>query len=292
MPFKSGTLSGNKIYYGNTEIVSVFKGNEQVYSSTPPLQELGTITYDNVSLTATSGAHYLVFPNNGSSLVVAGLNGTTHYISTYGLTNPYNLSGGTFGFSGALDSFSTATTISSIGHKAYVMRYGSIRQYSLSTPFDVTTATFEKSQNPGIGAIYRGFPGLQFSIDGTKLFIIRRQDSNGDECIIYQFSLSTPYDVATITLNTNINLTSFDTDIRTVNFNDLGTKMFLVSSNGTVYQWSLPTPYSLVGASYDNVSFSISSQGSNGSYVAFSKDFSKVFVSTYGGNVYQYTNTL
>jgi len=62
-------------------------------------------------------------------------------------------------------------------------------------------------------------------------------------------------------------------------FNSSGTKLFMVgNSSDTIYQYSLPTPYILTGMSYDSVSFSVASQDTSPSSIAFNIDGTKLFL--------------
>lgn len=86
MPFKLGNLSGSKIYLGNNEVKSVFKGTEQVYSKTTFILATGgtTLTYEDngkyyKTHTFTSSGNFVVNSLSNKSelntidyLIVAG----------------------------------------------------------------------------------------------------------------------------------------------------------------------------------------------------------------------------
>ena len=68
-----------------------------------------------------------------------------------------------------------------------------ILQYNLTTAFDITSATLEKSV--AIGAVETEPQDVKFNSDGTVIFILGKLDANG----IDRWSLSTPYDIGSIT---------------------------------------------------------------------------------------------
>ena len=67
--------------------------------------------------------------------------------------------------------------------------------------------------------------GVIFNYDGTKMFTI---NSKGDEDKIFQFKLTTPYDVSTLSLEGNFDLSSHDTSPREMAFSNDGSKMFFI----------------------------------------------------------------
>ena len=92
------------------------------------------------------------------------------------------------------------------------------------TAFDVSTASFERrSVTPG----YRDSDvrGMVFNNDGTKLFYV-------GQGYIYPNTLSTAYDVISVSNESNLDIRSQDTDPRDVKFNNDGTKMFVLGGAG------------------------------------------------------------
>jgi len=134
-----------------------------------------------------------------------------------------------------------------------------IIQYTLSTPYDVSTAgvavTFFST------ATQETVPtGIDFNPTGTKMFIsgqtaVAPLIVGGD--YVHEYSLSTAWNVApsSVGYTTSFYVTQ-DTAPNGVTFGDSGSKMYMVGSTGdAVYQYSLSTPYSLVsGVTYDNIS--------------------------------------
>jgi hypothetical protein len=133
-----------------------------------------------------------------------------------------------------------------------------INQYTLSTPYDVSTAgasiaAFSVATQETIPS------GIDFNPTGTKMFISGQTGvapliASGE--YVHEYSLSTAWTVSSAGYTTSFNVTAQDTAPTAVTFGDSGSKMYVVGSTGdAVYQYSLSTPYSLAsGVTYDNIS--------------------------------------
>ena len=156
-----------------------------------------------------------------------------------------------------------------------------IQEYELSTPFDistrVSTGDSERCKLTGVtqNAGYYIYD-LEFSNDGMKLFVAQSATSNnassGD--IVTGFNLTSPYDVSTCVFASKTSALDFTSrtfgsyagnhhptqanrkfhEVRGVEINDDGTKLFLIFSNEHVnsanedvgahlYEYTLTTPY-------------------------------------------------
>ena len=128
------------------------------------------------------------------------------------------------------------------GTKMYVGHGGTtdgIYQYSLSTAWDVTTASYDSKSL----AIYIPY-SILFNSDGTKLFVM---SNDGD---VDEYTLSTAYDVSTAGTATNHNFSL--TGTRGMTFNGDGTKIHTVKDEGSyagVYEYSLSTAYDITSIS-------------------------------------------
>lgn len=170
------------------------------------------------------------------------------------------------------------------GSKAYVLE-GSVYQYSLSTAFDLSTASYD-SVSFNFASQDTSPQGVAFNNDGTKMYMAGNQVDN-----IYQYSLSTAYNVGTASYDSvSFSISSQDSFAYGVNFNTDGTKMYVLGGGtDSVYQYSLSTAFDLSTASYDSVSFSFTSQASLGNGMAFSSTGSSVFIIGTTNTVYQYS---
>ena len=131
--------------------------------------------------------------------------------------------------------------------------------------------------------------GIAFNSDGTKMYIL---DYDNDD--VYQYSLSTGFDLSTASYDSVSFSVPQDTVPSDIAFNSDGTKMYILGFGGDdVHQYSLSTGFDLSTASYDNISFSVSSQDSGPLGIAFSSDGAKMYiVGAQNDSVYQYTASL
>jgi len=158
------------------------------------------------------------------------------------------------------------------GTKMYITGVSAdkILQYNLTRAFDVTSATLEESVN--ITTVENKPQDVKFNSDGTVIFIL---GTGGDG--IDRWSLSTPYDISTITV-ANTTFTSIGGDPRGFDFNNDGTKMFVVdSSESRVEEYDLSTPYNPDTKTLTNT---LANAKSNNSHqgLGFNADGSKIFV--------------
>ena len=94
-----------------------------------------------------------------------------------------------------------------------------VNEYTLSTAWDVSTASFVDSTS-SIDADGRD---VRFNPDGTKMFVLGRGSDK-----VYAFSLSTAFDISTSSSINNFSVTSEEEDANGLAFNLDGTKMYVV----------------------------------------------------------------
>ena len=166
----------------------------------------------------------------------------------------------------------TGITFKPDGTKMYITGIGAdkILQYNLTTAFDITSAAFEKSVL--IRTVEDAPEDVKFNSDGTVIFILGT-GGNG----IDRWSLSTPYDIGSITA-ADTTFTSIGGDPRGLAFNNNGTKMFVLNQTNTrVEEYNLSTPYNPDTKTLTNtLSNATSSNFHQG--LGFNADGSKMFV--------------
>ena len=130
-----------------------------------------------------------------------------------------------------------------------------VTQYSLSTPFDISTAT-KTSQTNLLHKNDLGveFPhAIEFKPDGTKMFLA----SNNSQTSIYQYNLTTPWDSSTVVFEKRFQIgNSTESSLRTLSFKPDGTRMFTGGPNqGKIRAYILANPWDLTsGVSLEAVS--------------------------------------
>ena len=184
------------------------------------------------------------------------------------------------------DSSPRGLEFSTDGTKMYMAGTGTTRvfQYSLSTGFDLSTASYD-SVSVDLSGTLSNIMDIRLSSDGTKMYV------NANLNTIYQWNLSTAFDLSTASYsNTNFSVSSQTNGSRGFRFNADGTKMYLVDgSPEKVFQYSLSTAWDLSTASYDNV-FYTSSETDDLLDVSFNTDGTRMYLlSRFDQIFYQYS---
>jgi len=156
---------------------------------------------------------------------------------------------------GDVQSFQIEVTGSSVGYSLADTVYDSVS-------FSVT------SQEANVR-------GLNFSYDGTKMYVIGRANDT-----IYQYTLSTAWDLSTASYaSKSFSVSSQDGTPEGLYFKSDGTKFYMIGgSNDTVHQYTMSTAWDISTASYDSVSFSISSEETAPSAIFFKSDGTKMYI--------------
>ena len=189
---------------------------------------------------------------------------------------------------GSQDSTPFGMAFNTDGSKMYIVgwQYDSVYQYSLSTVFDLSTASYD-SVSFSVSSQDTLPMGLLFSPDGTKMYICGISNDK-----VFQYSLSTAFDLSTASYsNTSFSTSNEDTSVYDMVFNGDGTKMYtLGATNDSVFQYSLSTAYNVGTSTYDSVSFSVSSQETTPQGFRFNSDGTKLFVLGQGSStIFQYS---
>lgn len=156
--------------------------------------------------------------------------------------------------------------------------------------WDVSTATYNsvKFDYP-IGTV-TSRSGITFKPDGTRFYATH--EGGGDE--IFQFDLSTAFDISTAVYNSKkLDVSIQDTIPNDVAFNTDGTKMFMVGeSSDKVHQFTLSTAWDISTGTADGVDLDVSGEDTAPTGIAFSSDGTKMFILGFtNDSVFQYTLT-
>ena len=254
---------------------------------------IANASYDSVSFSVSgqeTAPRGLAFSNDGTKMFITGP--LTDNVYQYSLSTAFDLSTASYdsvSFSVASqDVVPNEIVFNNDGTKLYVCGSDtdSVYQYSLSTAFDLSTASYDSVSFSVTSQDVVPF-GLAFNNDGTKMYMV-----GGSNALVYQYSLSTGFDLSTASYDS----VSFDPSSqapspRGITFNADGTKVYIVGiDNQSVYQYSLSTAFNLSSVSYDSISFSFSSQDSSPFNIAFNDTGSKMYMIGFGNDaVYQYT---
>jgi VCBS repeat-containing protein len=149
-----------------------------------------------------------------------------------------------------------------------------ISQHALTTAFDITTAS--QSTTYDVSSHTTSPRGLRFNSDGTKLYLNSDENSNKK---VYEFSLSTAYDISSLSSPSSTVISGQDGNPRGIAFNTDGSKMFLLGdSSDTVYEYSLSTAFDTTTISYTNRSLDVSSREITTRGLSFNSTGTKLFI--------------
>jgi len=129
----------------------------------------------------------------------------------------------------------TAIAFNADGESVFVVGSGSgsVFQYSLTTAFDVGTASFSGTSF-NVSGQDTDPRGIAFSADGTSMFISGRSSDS-----VFQYSLTTGFDIGTASFSGNsFDVSGQDNAPSDVTFNADGTSMFISGrSSDSVFQY-------------------------------------------------------
>ena len=266
---------------------------------TPATETVGSVS-GNATLDLTSGNVFNHTPTANTTFVLSNppasgtAQGFTLALTGANVASGYDIANASYdnkSFStNSQDSSSALVGLAfkSDGTKMYALTQNnfSVYQYSLSTAWDVSTASYD-SVSFAVHPSYIGLADLRFKPDGTKFYVL---DTGAD--VVRQYSLSTAWDLSTASIdNVTFSVQTQDSSPRVLDFKPDGTKMFYGGATSeTVYEYDLSTAWDISTASYSNKSFSTATQDSQLYGMTFNSSGTKMF--TGGGSndsVFQYS---
>ena len=191
------------------------------------------------------------------------------YRSSFDLSN-----GATFSSSADVGSESTPNgfIIVNNGTKLFTIGSGEVNQYTLTTPDDLDG-----------GLSYDGFSfftgsnawDIDFSNDGMKMFLI-----DATALVITQYALGSPFDISTAPIaGPSLDVSTEDTQAIGIEFNDNGTKLYVVGTAGDdVNQYTLTMPFDLTSVFFDGTPLDVQEVTSGPRDLFFSNDGSRLFI--------------
>ena len=255
--------------------------------------DIANASYDNKSFSVTSqeaNPSGLAFKSDGTKMYISGE--TSDAVYQYSLSTAWDVSTASY------DNVSFDPTAQGAqpycirfkpdGTSLFIMQnqFDTIYQYTLSTAWDLSTASYA-SKSLSVSSQENNPNTFAFANSGTKLYVMGNANDT-----VFEYTLSTAYDVSTASYSNNsFSVASQDGLMFSLFVFEDGTKM-LTGGFGTdaIYQYSLSTAYDVSTASYDSVSFSVSSQLPNLFDITFKPDGTKMYVvGSSNDRVYQYS---
>ena len=171
-------------------VVGTQGGNVTEYELSTPF-DVSTLTF--VAATSISNKESsptgIAFSSYGTKMFVIGLGGN---VNEYDLSTPFDVSTASFVDATLIsnrESSPTGIAFSSYGTKMFVIGIDgdNVNEYDLSTPFDVSTASFVDATS--IRSDESNPQGIAFSSDGAKMFVV---GSNEDKVNEYDLTSTHP----------------------------------------------------------------------------------------------------
>lgn len=240
----------------------------------------------NVTATETV-PNGLFFKPDGTKMYMIGSSSDRVY--EYDLSTPWQINTAV-----VLNSFSVTAqgvtpegvSFKPDGTKMYIIELttNSVYEYNLSVAWDITTAVVLRSVSlAAYGALGTD---ITFNDDGTRMYISLSTR-------LWQFTLTEAWNVTTATYEdtSRFNLTATETTLTTLDFNDVGTKMYVSGhTNDTIREYDLSVAWDITTAEYQIPIKTFADDMSDSKGIAFNDDGTKMFAAdATSKSVYSYT---
>jgi len=173
------------------------------------------------------------------------------------------------------------------GDRMWIFNRIEIWEYSLSTPWDITTASPSGYKDLS-DHVVRGHD-FDFKPDGTRIFIDDRIEG-----VIFQYDLSIPWDIESMDQpDYALDISSRQVAVRGTQFTPEGDRMFNMDTGAElIYEFNLSEPFELRSASFYG-SYNVGSQADEPTGLTFKPDFTRFYVtSEFEERIYQYKLSL
>ena len=274
---------------GSTKVTlgSIAAGSTVGYS-------LPNASYDSVSYDSSvegTGISSIYIKPDGTKLYAN--DGTFEGVLQYSMSTAWDLS--TLSYDSVSFSVATQTgtrpqslSFKTDGTKFYVVSTGNdtVFQYSLSTAWDLSTASYD-SVSFSVASQVTDPYGLTFKYDGTKMYI---SDLGND--FIYQYTLSTAWDLSTASYDSvSLDVSSY-ANISTIIFSPDGSQLIASSvTNQSIVSWSLSTAWDVSTATFESEFSDLVESNPRGLY--WKDDGTKLYVSDNNvDKIYQYSTSV
>lgn len=268
-----------------TELIDI--GVLQEVSDPIPVQSLNTgLTLDDAFYTnryfesTTDAARAIDFRPNGSRLYIVGRG--SRNVAEYHLSEPWAIETASYVREFDLTSYlGTAAQPEQAPHgiyirksdgaKMWIVNRTEIWEFTLSTPWNVSTATqtgYRDISNHALRA-----HDIEFKPDGRVMYVDDRFVG-----VVFQYNLSTPWDISTANLDYSLDISRRQIEVRGTQFSEDGRRMFLNDTGRRdILEYSVSTPFDLRSA--DHLRFiSVAEQAEENTGMFFRPDLSRFYI--------------
>ncbi|MDR9366518.1 MAG: Ig-like domain-containing protein, partial [Balneolaceae bacterium] len=260
------------------------------FSSVEPVVQYSEYTGDRLSV-STEGSRASDFNDSGNRFYTLGR--SSQNIAEYHLSSSWNIESADY--VRELDISSEMGTAvqdgskphglyfrKSDGKKMWVLNRTEIWEYTLSTPWDISSAS-QTGYKDLSDHVVRGHD-IDFRPNGNVLYVDDRVTE-----VVFQYNLSSSWDVETASLDYAFDISGQQEQVRGTQFSPDGNRMFLMDTERQeVLEYYVSDSFDLRSASF-NGSFSVASQSSNPRGLTFRPNLSRYYVTDNTDNiVYEY----
>ncbi len=224
--------------------------------------DISTATVNNTKVVHVEGGNnshvptQVVFNNDGTKMFVVN-HANRRSVDYWSLTTAFDVS--TASFDGlysligkeqransiAFNNDGTRMFIAGVGNDSQVR----IHEFSLDTAFNLSSGVTQLNTEDLI-SFQNHIDGVTFNYDGTKMYTI---NSKEDEDKIFQFELTTPYDVSTLSLEGTFDVSSVSGEPREMAFSNDGSKMFIIDNDDNkIHEFNLSCDWSVIDGACDD----------------------------------------
>ena len=217
-----------------------------INTATPPTH-LGAVLVPTLERTAGG----MTFGDNGNKMYLVGAQ--ADFVAQYALSTPYDYSSrgpleDAFRVNGE-ETSAQDVEFNDDGTRMYIVGNAGddITEYSLSSAWNVSSATFTDTFDAQaaivtfLGSGGDQLTGMSFNNDGSKLYVLDRRSDD-----VFEFDLSTNYDVSTAGAVVNNLPVSGENNGRDISFNDDGSEIYVIGAQGDdINVFPLPSAYDL-----------------------------------------------
>ncbi len=280
----------------NSEMYVLGQQNDKIYQytlSTPADVSTASLTTSISTPSQFSTTPDDIFMSSDGNKLLLTWNANLNGFGAIGLSTAYNLSSAQ-NVQGWLDVYETGSDdntnsnkfyIRPDGLKLYVIEYNDadqdIHEYTLTTPWEIGTATFDQAHDLG-----DNYYGIEFKPDGTKMYLTN-YDASYTTSSIHEYTLSSPWNIGTKTLTHNFIVGTFDTgldinDPSSIRIAADGKRFYVLNETDYyLYPYEMETPWDLSTAREVSKDWYINAIDNDPRGVSWNNDGTKVY---FGGN--------
>jgi len=233
--FTSVPTNANWRYSCKTPNLDAFNISESVYK-----------TKFSVGSYGVTDPQTIFFKPDGLMFFVACA--ATSYVYSFNMVVAWDIYNATIGNSYRVypqENLPTGFFFKPDGTKFYVVGVGNdaVREYNLSTAWDVATAVYSQTFSVGSQTAYPH--GLVMRADGLKMYV-----ASNSAAYIYEYNLGTAWSVSTAVYSQSLNVSAQEAGPTGLAFNPTGTKLYVIGSSGLeVNEYDLSTAWDITSAS-------------------------------------------